>query len=340
MTLTRTLPILLGLAVMIAPLGLAEGVVPNAVVNGDFELFVPGGADSPLRGSPADECIGVGHQALFGSETVPGHLVGGPYDGANPEETDPEAAVEQVTEDPEGEALFLSGYGHCVSNSQDGYDAAWLNVVNLGADPAAQWSGHDDDHVGDLDGDGDREIGIIAGSSGHNLWQSIVQPFQAFTANAEAFEFDVEAGEIEGMVRLALSATPLEAQSPFVGLWFDCMLSFPTSLLLENLDEDGHVSVDPIDGTFTSRSGDCDSAKADWDTAQESGDEETLRNTLGRLRLVQMSFWGFQTADVDPACDCSIQIDNVSFTHASTVAEEAGNVKVQPTGEGPNLFPE
>lgn len=329
MTLTRTLPILLGLAVMIAPLGLAEGVVPNAVVNGDFELFVPGGADSPLRDSPADECIGVGHQALFGSDTVPGTLAGGPYDGVNPGEGDPAAAVEKVAEDPEGEALFLSGYGHCVSSSEKGYDAAWLNAVSLGADPAAQWSGHDDDHVGDLDGDGDREIGIAAGSNGHNLWQSIVQPFQAFTPNAEAFEFDVEAGEIRGTVIFSMSATPLEAQSPWVGLWLDCQLAFPASLLLENMDEDGHVSVDPIDGTFTSRSADCDGAEENWKNA---GTDEDLRKILGRLRLAQMSFWGFQTADADPACDCAIQIDNVSLTQATTVAEEiaAGNLKAQP----------
>lgn len=323
----------------LAPLGLAQGVVPNAVVNGDFELYLPDQSEGPLAGTPVDECIGIGHQALFGYETVPGTLAGGTYDDPQPSQADPQTAADNITSDPQGEALFLTGYGHCVSNAEEGYDAAWLNPVRTAGDDALQWS-QQNAAFADHDGDGDREALIPHGGPGHNLWQSIAQPFQGFTPNAEAFEFDLEAGGIasNAKVVLSMSATPMEAQSPWVGVYFDCQLTLGSSQLTDGLD-DGHVSVDPTDGQFRSRSADCDQAKADWDTAKEDGDEDALRDVLGRLRIGQMSFWGFQQAAEDPACTCAAQIDNVSLTEATTVAEEiaAGNIKAQPA---PSVFQE
>ena len=325
----------LGATLLLAPLALSGGVVPNPVVNGDFELFLPTEL-APLEGTPVDECIGIGHQVQFGDDTLQSDLTGGPYTSPDPDNADPVAAVTRLTDDPEGEARFLSGYGNCVWGTGDGYDLAWLNPVRTAQDDAIHWSA-ENMVGGDWDGDGDREAKIPNGGPGHNMWQAYPSPFQAFTANFDALEFDVDDGAIApgSLVQISLSTTPLEVQNPWLVIFLDCGLNFPGSALLANMDANGHVAMDPADATLFSRNTgntqDCDAAAAAWAGASHAERHEIL----GRLRIVQLSFWSFHTAPNDPSCDCAILIDNVSLTHATTFAEEiaAGNFNVDPQVE-------
>jgi hypothetical protein len=300
----------------VAPMALAEGAVPNPVVNPGFEAALDNAATDAVEGTPADECVGVGHQVFYGDETVQSDLA---------DDQDPQAAADRVSEDPAGQALFTAGYGHCVYSDEKGTDVAWLNPVETAGDEAVQWSGHGDDRVGDLDEDGDREIGIAADGDHHNLWQAWPSPFQAFTANFEALEFDVEAGALDddASVKVSLSTNPLEAQTDRVLLFLDCDLTF-TGEALEATTDDGRVSMSPTDAIFRSRSDNCDDAEATW----EGANEEERAELLGRLRVVQLSFWGFEDAPEDPDCGCAAQIDDVALSHATSVAEEAANGNV------------
>lgn len=330
----RNVPILFVLAASLtsAPFALGQGIAPNAIVNGDFELYLPSEL-MPLEGSALDECIGIGHQALYGSDTLQADLTGGDYESPDPTAADPEAGAARLTADPEGEVLFLSGYGNCIWGAETGYDLAWINPVHTAQDDAVQWSAQNME-ASDWDDDGDREARIPHGGPGHNMWHSYANAQQAFTGNFAALEFDVEGGAIasSSLVQISFSSTPLEAQTPWLGSFLSCGLNFRGADLLANMDGDGHVSMDPVDASFFSRSSECDAAAAAWATA----DDEERRSILGRQRIVQVSFWSFDNAPEDPTCGCAILIDNVSLTAPTTVAEEvaAGNVVVAPSLEG------
>lgn len=305
---------------IIAPMGLADTVEVNPVVNPGFESDLP--TLGPLEGTPADECIGIGHQVFYGTDSPQHKLI---------DEQDPQGAAEQVQEDPEGEAVFLTGYGHCVYGSDTGSDAAWLNPVRLAGDDAVHWSGHDDDNVTDVDQDGDREIHIPENpSSRHNFWQAWPSPFQAFTGNFEALEFDLEQGSIpdNALVQVSLSATPTHTQTADLVLYRDCALNFRGDLLNDHLGPNGHVYVDPVDAGF-SHTGDehCKDLADAWQDA----DDTERREILGQLRVVQLSFWAFETPKGPSGPGTAL--DDISLTDATTVAEEAanGNVNVDPS---------
>lgn len=305
---------------VLAPMGLAEGVAPTATINGDFELHTENAASEQLTGTPADECIGIGHQALYGTETYQHDLL---------DKQDPEAAMDR---DPAGQAELLVGYDHCVWSEEEGYDYVWLNPVEKSKDAAVQWSEHPDTSpttFGDNDGDGDREATIASGGAGHNMWQAYPNAHEAFTGDFTAFELDVEAGEINpgALVQISMNPTPLNEQSDRT-FEADCRLSFSGSLLLANMDGDGHVSVDPVDARYSSHYDGCPSVE-DWENADDDG----KRDILGQLRIVQLSFWSFNRGVVeDPGCGCTVQIDNVSITNPASLAESAaaGNAQVDP----------
>ncbi|HEX9711564.1 MAG TPA: hypothetical protein VGB52_03300 [Actinomycetota bacterium] len=199
----------------------------------------------------------------------------------------------------------------------------WLARVHpceAGAVKALHWSTSSVTQYGDFDGDGDREASIDGSrpsfegiGAGHNMWQAYPSPHQAFTGNFDAFRFSVESGEIprSAAVVLSFSTSPLDTPSPFVGVYFNCDLTFGS---LES-DEDGQVSVDPASGNFRSRHSDCDAAATAWTSADEAG----RRSILGRLRIVQVSFWGFETGD-------PLLLDDVEIAGARTVVEELAGI--------------
>ncbi len=340
--------------------GLSSATGFGPVVNGDFELSpVPRTSTSALDNTPADECVGIGHQVFWGSETAQADatdirpapdIIGAALferltneDAEDDPQPDPAAAADRVSSSPSEEALFLSGYGHCEFSSQKGQDQAWVNPAGgggaTGNEKAPGWSNtgndnspttagfyHDDDPF-------DREVRIVADSSldNHNMWQSF-GPSNAFTANFEALEFDVEAGSIPSSanVQLALSATPLERQNGETVAFFGCQLNFREAALVP--DDDGHVRVDPTiadtAGTtgvqFFDRGGDdCDDIHGAWDDATT----QERREMLGRLSIVQISFKNFNRGADD------MLLDNIALTSATTVAEELavhGNLHVCP----------
>lgn len=315
----------LALVTVTVPTVLAQDVSPrDPVVNSGFEQASPAG--SALADTPLDECIGLGHQAMFGSQTPLGHLAGGPYDDPDPQSSDPQAAADRIATSPGDEALFVTGYGHCVANDEEGHDACWCNPAQLAGDEAIHWSGHEDDVVADLDGDGDREIQIAKGSGHHNIWQAWNSPHQAYTGDFEALAFAVEDGQVADNARvvISMSATPLQTQSPWVGLYYDCQLSFSADQF-----QTGTNSIAPTEGSLSSASPDCEDAVEAWN----EGDDEDKAEVLGRLRIGQLSFWGFENVDTE---DDEIVLDDISLAGATLAVEQAaeGNVNPNPTSQG------
>lgn len=302
----------------------ATGIDP--VLNGGFE-HPPEIATGPLEGTPLDTCIGVGHQAQFGEDTVQGDLAGGVYDDPDPTQSDPEHAVERIQEDPEGEAMFLAGLGHCVWGEDTGYDLAWVTPVER-MDQPLHWSKDANDPSVEFTYDhgdpSDRAAKFLPdpNAANQNLWQASNSPFQAFTANFDAFELDLLDGEApaNANVRLSLTPTPLGSQS--VAYYNDCVLTFQGDLINQAAGQDGHVSIDPTDARFTSANDDvCAQMEADWDDADT---EEDKREILAQNRITQISFWNWNQGDQ------AVVIDNVALPGASTAAEEAPGTNIDP----------
>jgi hypothetical protein len=127
------------------------------VTNGDFEQpFAPELVVEPFRDTPLDTCYGIGHQALWGSESTQSDATGTEqYDDlVPPTSDDPERlqqwATERVegmqgvpdalsqradafAENPEGEAReekrFQVGPDNCVWGPDTGYDVVYLTPV-------------------------------------------------------------------------------------------------------------------------------------------------------------------------------------------------------------------
>lgn len=201
----------------------------------------------------------------------------------------------------------------------------WLARVHpceAGAVKAAQWSSSRVTQFGDVDEDGDREA-LIDGSlpadegigSSHNFWQAYPNPHQAYTADFDALRFRVEAGTIPpgAIVQLSLSTSPLAAPSPFVGIFLNCSLTF--SRLTP--DTGGLVSADPVEASFASRHVDCDASAAAW----AAGGEDERRAALGTLRIVQVSFWGFEAGS-------PVVLDDVEIAGARTVPEQLLGIRL------------
>lgn len=195
----------------------------------------------------------------------------------------------------------------------------WPWLVSLapceaGIAKAAQWSTSRVTQFADDDGDGDREA-IIDGriepdpfvGADHNFWQSWASPHQAYWGDFDALRFRVEAGTIPAgaSVQISYSATPFQAASPWAGVFIDCSLTFRTLTPVGGL-----VSVDPTTADFRSEYADCNAAKSAWDAA---GPGVARHSILRRLRIVQLSFWRFQTGD-------PIRIDGVELFNGKTVA--------------------
>lgn len=295
----------------------------NPVVNGEFELASPAG--DVLGGTAADECIGIGHQVLYGYESPQGTVTGGPYDDPNASRADPGQAATNVTTNPEEEARFASGYDHCVWGDDTGYDLCWCNPADDVSDEAIQWSGHQDDTIADsgADDDPDREITVTKDSSSHNFWQAFPNPFQAYSGNFDAVELRVEDGQVprSASVHVVLSASPLQAQSPWFVYYFDCSLTFTGF-------QTGANSIPVLDGRFSSRSSDCQQAADTW----ANGTDAEKREMLGRMRIVQLSFRGWDNV---ASTDDEVALDGISLSGATLAAEEAatGNVNPNPTSE-------
>lgn len=338
----RLVVVLTGLALVGVPLASAQAEhTTGPVENGDFEQpIVPPETFETAEGTPADACIGVGHQVFFGPESAAGQATGGEAGHPNPDEGDPEAAADTITEDPEGWAVFQSGYGHCVYEPDSkGVDVAWINPVERGQQPA-MWSTHpyfpSTEFGFNFDGDPfDREAKFLPldpdePMNTHNLWQSYVSQPGVYTANFDQLEFHVEAGEIphSATVRLSLSGTPMDGQSPYVAGYQDCILTFTAEMF--DPAGNGEVAVDPLDANLRNDPGDateyCETAVDTFN--DEEASEEERRDALGRLRIVQISFWDFNVEQGETP----VVVDDVAMPGSSTVVEEAagGNVNLDP----------
>jgi hypothetical protein len=261
------------LALVVMPAALPGHAAPvGAIVNGEFEIAVEA-AKEPVCGVFGDTAINI-----------------------LPPEADPGIP------DP--------------TSPGDNLPWPWLVSVTpceAGVLKAAQWSSSGVTQFGDLDGDEDREASIDGSrpvdpfiGSAHNMWQSYANPQQAFTANFDALQFRVEDGAIPpgAYVQISLSASPLETVSPYVGIFLDCFLTF-TNLTPNGA---GLVSVDPVDAQFASAYTDCDAAAAEWNASGAAG----RREVLSRLRLVQTSFWGFETG-------APVVLDGVDLVGSKTI---------------------
>lgn len=338
----RTTPILFALLLVAVPLASAQ--TQNAggpVENGGFEgPFVPAEAYKPLEETPVDTCIGLGHQVFFGPTSAAGQATGGQAGNPNPNQADPQEGARAVADDPAAWAEYQSGYGHCVYDPNGrGVDVAWVEPVDRLKQPI-MWSVHPGFPSTDFgytfdDEPFDREARFVPRADGsqlspHNMWQSYVSQPGVYTANFDALEFDVEAGEIPSSARVAvsLSGTPMDGQSPYVAGYQDCILTFRGDDLAPG--PDGTVSTSPLDANLRNDPGDqvkyCEKAVKTFNDPTAS--EEEKRNALGRLRIVQISFWRF---NVDPG-EQPVVVDNVAMPGATTVAQELadGNVNVDP----------
>lgn len=196
----------------------------------------------------------------------------------------------------------------------------WLASVTpceAGAMKALHWSTSRVTQFGDYDGDGNREAKIDGSvtlppgdqiGKSHNFWQAYPSPHQAYSADFQALRFRVEAGAIPpgASVQISLSSVPLSDVSPFVVIFIDCFLTF------QNLTPSGslnRVEADPVTATFSSAWDGCDDEAAAWSAADDAG----KRALLGRMRIVQLSFWQFQTG-------APVTLDGVELYQAKTIA--------------------
>lgn len=323
------LPLILGLAMVVPVAFSAPAPLDDPVLNGGFEApFFPDTLGDAISGSALDECIGIGHQIFYGSETWQHRLLGGPAEDADPEASDPVGAATQILDDPLAEGTFFAGYGHCVWSNEQGQDSVWANPKYTVSGPRG-WSTDVRDSSTefgyDLPGDEDpfNRAAMFTTGSDHNMWQSWTSPHQAYSGNHERLEFDVLNGEDDiptsANLKISFSATPGQEPTPWVLLFFDCDLT----LKIDDFDKaDGRFSIDPVEGHFRSRSAYCDGAAGEWQDAVDEDDDEAKRNILGRLRMVQLSFWNWND---DYAPGESVVIDNVGITGATLFAEEVGN---------------
>lgn len=199
----------------------------------------------------------------------------------------------------------------------------WLASVSpcqSGAVKAVGWSSGAVADFGDFDEDGDREARFTPGvvdpvvGSSHNLWQAYPNPHQAWVADFESLQFRVEAGSVPpgALVQISLSETPLSDATPWVLLFIDCFLTFPD--VADHVDANGNVVLDPLtDAQFSPAWAGCNDEAAVFNEPGATPEEK--RNVLSKLRLVQHSYWGFETGAAP------VILDGVELTNAHTVVE-------------------
>ncbi len=340
-------------AVLVFPAVLGGTILPvsvNPVTNGNFDHPVlPSTLQDFFRESPLDSCTGIGHQVLYGSDTIQGELTPGtgywdlfPPDDpqevttwanymANNSANGPQDAADRFTEDPQNEthdeAMLLTGYENCVFSQEEGYDLVWLAPVERMNQPL-HWSKHPDNPgvtFGYLyDGDPfDREAAFLPGVGvNHNMWQAYPSPFQGFSADFDELQIEIEAGTIpdNAKIQLFLNGQPRHhvpattADVYETGTTIDCSLTFNGTSMAATLDGDNVVHMPPTDAIFSDRNDpDCQDLKEDWD----AGNESDKREVLSQLRFVQISFRGWNTGDD------VVVVDNFRLDGAATLAEEA-----------------
>jgi hypothetical protein len=339
------------------------GVGP--VTNGDLEQpFAPDPVVEPLRGSVVDSCFGIGHQVLFGSDSTQSEITGAePYSELVPPTDEDPATIgawaeeridglsqapsalqdrgEAVLEDPENEAQEERrdqiGPDSCVWGPEDGYDVVYLTPVERTQQPV-HWSmnpnnpgvvfgyGFDDDPL--------NRAALFPDDptvSNFNMWQWAGSPHQAWSANVDAFEFDVlNDASIHDEARFQLILTPIPLGSQAAEptqlqdtAYNDCSLTFDGEQLRQATNEDGHVAASPVEASFASKSERCEHLEQAW---TEADDEETKRSILGQVRINQLNFNGWNLGQ-DP-----IVIDNIELSGASTAAEELARGNARITG--------
>lgn len=302
-------------SLLVALLALAATAFPSnattvepvgPVLNGDFELAAS--LNLPAGLTPLETCYGFGHQVLYGSDSWQYKLVEG---------TNPEGAAMQLLADPQGEAEYLSGAGHCVWGSQEGYDLVWLTPAKY-ANKALHWStegSYPNVVVGDFTSDGDKEIriGNTPAAGYHSLWQAWPSPHQAWMADFVALSVRVEQGAIpaSAFVQLSLASAPQHDASPYVGVFIDCSLTIPASSFV--LGADGRYHADPTTGSFAASWEGCNEEAAAFNAPGATrGDKYAV---LGDLRIVQNSWWYWNTGATP------VVLDDIAMTGARTVAE-------------------
>lgn len=207
---------------------------------------------------------------------------------------------------------------HVPDPTTPGAELPWPWLVSIapceqGVMKALHWSSSRVTQFADYDGDGDREAQIdgsrpvdpLIGAS-HNFWQAYPSPHQAFTADFDALRFRVESGTVPpgALVQISLSSVPFSDVSPFVGLFIDCFLTFT------NLSPTGGVvSRDPVTATFSAAWSGCSDEAGAWAAADDAG----RRAILATMRIVQHSFWQFQTG-------APVVLDGVDLEGAKTIA--------------------
>lgn len=194
-----------------------------------------------------------------------------------------------------------------------------VNPCNTSATKALAWSSPRTTVFGNFHAaEPDREVKIPANAShgSHNLWQSWANPQQLFTANFSLFEFKVEAGTVPSAanVQVGLSLSPGYAQHPFVGVFWEGAVYFNGSDVQP--DTLSFVRMDPArDGSILCPAdySPCLDFQADFDAANLVG----KRELLGQARMVQVSFWNFNTGSSD------VVLDWLLISGAKTVPEES-----------------
>lgn len=306
---------------VLLPLALAEGVVPapfQPLMNGHFETSAESWA-TDLAEPFVDRCFGVGHQALVPAYSPWGdQLVAWANDPGSVDVDDP-AFVDDATGYPVAYAEENAATPTLLVDCDPQYrEVAMLNPAEKVDDPGFMWSNDPGTTFGDMDGDGDREVRIpqVPAEHPHNLWQSVVTTSQAWSLDFDAFTFRVEEGVIPpaANVQVGFSLTPGYEQSPWIGSYWEGALLFRASDMSPGAD--GRVAMDPVIlGEIVCPAGytPCEDLRAGYAAADDAG----KRTLLGRLRIVQTSFWSVSGGAG------AVTLDDVFIAGAKTMAETA-----------------
>lgn len=316
----------------IAPAATAAHGHDDPVTNGDFEIGLgPKAVVTVVEGTPADTCVGIGHQVFWGTDSPQQELLG---DASHPavRPDGPQQLVEAYLDgdrDVREDAEDQSGVGHCVSSKSEGADSVWVTPKERLETPLFWSTALEPDRSADFgfsfDSDPfDREVRIPADASksGHNIWQTFPSKQEAYTANFTTYQFTVEDGQIpsKAKIEVSLSLSPGYAQHPFVGVFYEAQVVFDAEDMVPNAN--GVVQPDPLqDGRI-----ECPDYQPcrDFRSDYQDADEDGKRALLGQTRLTQNSFWSFNRGDTD------VVLDDISIVGATTAAEELAAANVNP----------
>lgn len=272
--------------------------------------------------TPADACYGVGHQVLYGPDSPQGRATGGEAGDPDPEQADPVGAAAGAADDPNG---TLEAQLACDFAREHGDDVAFVQPREWTTRPSGWITDPEQPSTlfpTDADDDpADREAVIVpdASASNHNLWQAFPSKHQAFTPNADALSFRIEAGDIPDHAEVRLTLTTTLPDDPSFTAYNDCHLVFGAQQLQAALaaTSDGSVHADPTGAAFDDRTPVCDDLDQAWDQADDEADK---RAVLAQTRITMLSFWSWNLETTERTV-----IDDVRLPGASLAAEEAGH---------------